>query len=90
MSIKSYIQCKLEDSLKDLTNLYNIHHRKSDHTIQMEMGIPLNTDIFVICLINKLEIKIYNLYILREDCKLSTDYKIGELVEKIKKDVLSI
>ncbi|GEM68002.1 hypothetical protein SMI01S_16080 [Sphingobacterium mizutaii NBRC 14946 = DSM 11724] len=88
MSIKPYIQRKLENSLGGLTNFYNIHHRKSDNNMQMEMGIPLNTDIFIVCLINKPEIKIYNLYILREDSKYSIDHKIEELVEKIKKDIL--
>lgn len=88
MSIRSYIQRKLENSLEAVANFYNIHHRKSDHNIQMEMGIPLNTDIFIVCLINKPEIKIYKLYILREDSKYSIDHKIEELFEKIKKDII--
>lgn len=88
MSIKPYIQRKLENSLEGVASFFNIHHRKSDQNMQMEMGIPLNTDIFIVCLINKPEIKIYNLYILREDSKYSFDHKIEELVEKIKKDIL--
>ncbi len=81
---RTYVQNKLADSLKCVTNFYNTHHSKSDNIIQSELGIPFNSDIFVICLIDKTGIKIYKLYILNDETEIDIDGKIQKLVENMK------